>query len=303
MKVRVRKGEGMLRSMTGFGRGESAWADRKITAEIKCVNNRYRDIGVRLPKALQPLEDDIRGQVASRMRRGRIEVVIQMERGNGQAETALELNLPLARAYHRILRSLAEELGLDRGVRAEELCQMKDVISYKPEEVDAREVGTALKGAVAQALEMCDAMRLREGQAMEEDLSLRLRLIEEHLDWIEERAPLVVEEYRKRLRDRTQQVLNGREIDEGRLAQEVVLFADRCDITEEVVRARSHVGQFRGSMRLEEAIGRKLDFLVQEIHREVNTLGNKAQEASLSARAVEMKAELEKIREQVQNVE
>lgn len=297
------KGEGMLRSMTGFGRGESARGDRKVTVEIKCVNNRYRDIVVRLPKALQVLEDEIRGQVGSRMRRGRIEMVIQMERGNGQIEVALDLNLPLARSYHRIIRRLSDELGLDRGIRAEELCQMKDVLSYKPEEVDAQEVRADLKAALTEALDTCDAMRLREGRAMEEDLSRRLRFIEEHLDWIGERAPRVVEEYRKKLKDRAHQVLNGMEIDENRLAQEVVLFADRCDITEEVVRARSHIGQFRSSMRLDEAVGRKLDFLIQEIHREVNTLSNKALEAPISARAVEMKAELEKIREQVQNVE
>jgi len=293
----------MLRSMTGFGRGESARADRKITVEIKCVNNRYRDIVIRLPKALQVLEDEIRTQVAVRMRRGRIEVAVQMERGNGQPDAALELNLPLARAYHRAIRRLSDELGLDRGIRAEELCQMRDVLSYKPEEVDVQEVRAALGAAVTGALEACDAMRLREGRAMEEDLTGRLRLIGGHLDWIGEWAPRVVEEYRKKLRDRAQQVLDGREIDEGRLAQEVVLFADRCDITEEVVRARSHVAQFRSSMRLDEAVGRKLDFLLQEIHREVNTLSNKALDASISARAVEMKAELEKVREQVQNVE
>jgi uncharacterized protein (TIGR00255 family) len=297
------KGEGMLRSMTGFGRGESARGDRKTTVEIKCVNNRHRDIVIRLPKALQPLEDEIRGRVASRMRRGRIEIVIQMERGNGQLEVALDLNLPLARAYYRILRRLSDELGLDSGIRAEELCQMKDVLSYKPEEVDAQEMGAVLGEAVAEALDTCDAMRLREGRAIEEDLSGRLRVIEEHLEWIGERAPRVVEEHRKKLGDRARLVLNGREIDESRLAQEVVLFADRCDITEELVRARSHVGQFRSSMRLDDAVGRKLDFLVQEIHREVNTLSNKALDAAISARAVEMKAELEKVREQVQNVE
>ncbi|MEW6666510.1 MAG: YicC/YloC family endoribonuclease [Thermodesulfobacteriota bacterium] len=293
----------MLRSMTGFGRGESARADRKVTVEIKCVNNRYRDIVVRLPKALQPLEEEIRGQAASRLRRGRIEIVIQIERGNGQIDGTLDLNLPLARAYHRIIRRLSDELGLERGISAEELCQMKDVLSYKPEEVDVQEMRAALGAALAEALDTCDAMRLREGRAIEEDLSGRLRLIEEHLDWTGERAPRVVEEYRKKLRERAHQVLNGRDIDESRLAQEVVLFAERCDITEEVVRARSHLGQFRSSMRPDEAVGRKLDFLVQEIHREVNTLSNKALDASISARAVEMKAELEKVREQVQNVE
>jgi uncharacterized protein (TIGR00255 family) len=297
------KGEGMLRSMTGFGRGESALAERRITAEIKCVNNRYRDIVVRLPKSLQVLEDEVRTLVASRMRRGRIEVSIQMERDNGQPDAALELNLPLAREYHRMIRRLSEEFGLDRGIRAEELCQMKDVLSYRTEEVDARQMRSVLEAAVAEALDACDVMRLREGRAVEEDLSARLRIIEEHLDWIEARAPRVVEEYRKKLKDRIRQVLNGREIDESRLAQEVVLLADRCDITEEVVRARSHVQQFRSSMRLQEAVGRKLDFLLQEIHREVNTLSNKALDASISTRAVEMKAELEKVREQVQNVE
>jgi len=289
--------------MTGYGRGESSLGEKKFVAEIKSVNNRYRDIILKLPKAFQVIEDELRSQIASRMRRGRIEVVVQFEKSNGPSEYALELNLPVAKSYFRIMRELCEEFGLDQSIRADDLCQMRDVILFKSEDVNIDEVRMALREVVRLALDSCDGMRLHEGQAISEDLSGRLDRIEGYLGEIAERAPLVVEEYRKRLKERVYQILQGMEADETRLAQEIALFADRSDITEEIVRAKSHLGQFRKYLTLDDAVGRRLDFLTQELHREVNTLSSKASSALISVKAVEIKAELEKLREQVQNVE
>jgi uncharacterized protein (TIGR00255 family) len=293
----------MLRSMTGYGRGESKAGENTIIAEVKSVNNRFRDIVVRLPRALQPLEDDIRSRVGSRIRRGRIEVSIQMEKKEGQAEYALDLNLPLAKSYYRILTTVCDEFKLEKAIRPEEICQMKDVVCYRPEELNPEEIRQSLASAVESALEACDSMRVQEGRALEAELEGRLTRIEAHLDEIERSASQVLDVWKRKTRERIQQLLQGVEVDEGRLAQEIVFFADRSDITEEVVRIRSHLVQFRRAISGDESVGRKLDFLVQELHREINTIGSKASDAGISSEAVEVKVELEKMREQVQNVE
>jgi uncharacterized protein (TIGR00255 family) len=289
--------------MTAYGRGEHTWEETRFTVEIKSVNNRYRDIIVRSPKTLQGLEDDIRSQVASRTKRGRIEVFIQMEKGGEEVEYDLELNMPLVKSYFRIFKQLGETFGLDENISLESVCQMRDVIMVKPEEVDIERVRPALKVVMAQALESYDAMRHQEGKAIEEDFHKRLQLIEACLSDIEAIAPSARNGYEKRLRDKMKRMSADIEIDENRLIQEVAIFSERCDMTEEVVRAASHLKQFRSYMNLEDAIGRRLDFLLQEINREVNTLSSKAQDSSISAKAVEIKAELEKLREQAQNVE
>lgn len=293
----------MLRSMTGYGRGESKAGDTGITAEVKSVNNRYRDIVVRLPRSIQPLEDEIRSRVGTRMRRGRIEVTVQLDKREGQTEYALDLNLPLAKSYYSILSKVCDEFKLEKTIRPEEICQMKDVVCYRPEEIDLEKTRDGLSSALEAALEACDAMRLQEGQALQGDLDGRLSRIEEFLDEIEKGASQVLDLWRKKTRDRLQQLLQGMEVDEGRLAQEVVFFADRSDITEEIVRIRSHLVQFRKTIAGDDSVGRKLDFLVQEFHREINTIGSKASDAAISAKVVEVKVELEKMREQVQNVE
>ncbi len=188
-------------------------------------------------------------------------------------------------------------------VRADDLCQMKDVLVIKPEELDLASAKEALRTAVGHALESCDSMRMQEGKALKEDFLKRLALIEEHLKEVEKRAGSVVEDYKRRLRQRVDHVAQGMPIDENRLIQEVAIFADRCDITEELVRARSHLEQFRSYLSPEDAVGRRLDFLLQEINREITTMSSKATDSAISARGVEIKAELEKVREQVQNVE
>jgi uncharacterized protein (TIGR00255 family) len=293
----------LIKSMTAFGRDEYVLGDRVYTAEIRTLNNRYRDFNLRLPKVLQAIEDEIRNQIGARVRRGRIEVTIQIEKNGKAEEYHLDLNGPLIKTYLGILKQLGDEFGLDPTIRAEELCRMKDVIIIKPEEVEIDEIRPGVHELLTRALDGLDLMRSEEGRAIEKDFVTRLSLIEVHLAEIEDRTPIVVEEYRRRLRDKIKALAEGIEVDENRVLQEVAILADRCDITEELVRFRSHLNQFRQYMSLDDAVGRRLDFLLQEMNREVNTINAKASDAAVSARAVEIKAELEKIREQVQNVE
>ena len=293
----------MLKSMTSYGNSEYNQDSARFTAEIKSVNNRYRDIILRSPKSLQALEDEIRSVVASRIRRGRIDVTIRMAKDDSEAEYDLELNRHLVESYFRIFEHLREDYGLEDRVSPHELCQMRDVLQVKPLDVDLEALRPGLQEVLTLALDSYDSMRLREGKAIEEDFLQRLQAIEMHMDYIHEKAPLVVEEYRKKLHDRIRDLHQDVEVDETRMTQEVAIFADKCDITEEIVRTRSHLNQFRLYMQRDEAIGRRLEFLLQEINREVNTMSSKASDASISGRAVEMKAELEKLREQVQNVE
>jgi uncharacterized protein (TIGR00255 family) len=289
--------------MTAYGRSDYVLGDRLFTAEIRTLNNRYRDFSLRLPKMLQPIEDEIKSQIGSRVRRGRIEVTVQIEKNGKAEEYDLDLNGPLIQTYLRILKQLGDEFGLDPTIRAEELCRMKDVIIIKPEEIEIDEIRSGVQELLTQALGGLDLMRSEEGRAIEEDFVSRLSLIETHLAEIEDRTPIVVAEYRRKLRERIKDLAEEIEVDDNRIAQEVAIFAARCDITEELVRTRSHLNQFRHYMALDDAVGRRLDFLLQEMNREVNTINSKASDAAVSAEAVEIKAELEKIREQVQNVE
>lgn len=292
----------MIRSMTGYGRGESERAGKVFIAEIRSVNNRFREVIVRIPRTLQVLEQEIRSQVASRMRRGRIDVSIQIER-EGEELIRLELNSPLVTSYLRIMKQLSDEFGLDDRVNPLDLCQLKDVILFKPEDSDPRDLKTGIQQVMVAALDSCDAMRIQEGRSIEEDFKKRILLVRRYLDEIEARTGLVVEDYRRKLHEKIQLLGNGITLDEGRLVQEVAIHAEKCDITEEISRGRSHLDQFENFLSSEESIGRKLDFLLQEIHREINTMSAKASDASISIKAVEVKAELEKLREQVQNVE
>ncbi len=299
----MREENKLLKSMTGFGRGEAVVNGRRFIAEIKTVNNRHRDLVVRLPRTLQAIEDEVRSQISAVIQRGRVEVTLQMEKEGVEMEVDLELNRPLVRSYLRIFKQLSEEFGLEGKVRADDLCQMKDVLLVKPEELDLAVARDAFREAVSHALDACDSMRIQEGRALKEDFLKRLALIEGHLKEVGNRAGFVVEDYKRRLRQRVEQVSQGIPMDENRLVQEVAIFADRCDITEELVRAKSHLEQFRSYLCPEDAVGRRLDFLLQEINREITTMSAKASDSMISARAVEIKAELEKVREQVQNVE
>ena len=293
----------MIKSMTAFGSAAFQQGDRRYVAEIRSVNHRYRDIVLRLPRNHQPLEEALRNIISSRTSRGRIEASFRIEMSCEALPYALELNLPLAESYLRVFKQLADHSGLDQEMRLESLLQMKDVMLIKPETDDMEEAREGFHAALNRALDALEEMRIKEGDAILKDFNKRIDRLEAYVDAVHMRAPELPEAYRKRLTEKVGKLLNGVEVDPARLAQEVTFLADRSDITEEIVRARSHLKQFRDYLLSDDAVGRRLDFLIQEINREVNTLCVKSSDAAISQIAVEMKAELEKLREQVQNVE
>ena len=294
----------MIKSMTAFGRGEYQQGETRYVAEIRSLNNRHRDIIVRVPRDSQPLEEELRAVVSSRIGRGRVEVSFQIEKGpEASSVNSLELNLPLVESYLRVFRELAARFDLDQDVGVETLIQLKDVILVKPETHDLDKLREGFRASLTAALDSLDEMRTREGAALEKDFLKRLGRLDGHVDRVHERAPQLAETYRERLVRRVGAMLRDVEVDQARLAQEVAFLAERSDITEEIVRIRSHLKQFRQYLNPGNTVGRKLDFLIQEMNREVNTLGVKGSDTTISMTVVEMKAELEKLREQVQNVE
>ncbi len=289
--------------MTAFGRAEHGSGDVRVTVETRSVNHRYRDLSLRLPKTLQSLEESVKAMVVGRVGRGRVELSIELDAGPAGADYDVSLNVPLARAYARVLRRLREEVGADPEVRAETFLQVRDMVVVRPVEADSDSLRPVVMEAVSAALDELERMRLQEGRALESDFRARIASVRGNLDRIEDRAPQVVDEYRRRLSERVEALAQGLEVDESRLAQEVAIFAGRCDVTEEVVRSRGHLGQFEEFLSAGEPVGRRLDFLIQELNREVNTISSKASDAEISSVVVETKGDLEKLREQVQNVE
>lgn len=293
----------MIKSMTAYGRAEYQQGDTSFVAEIRSLNNRYRDIMLRIPKSFQALEKELKSIISSKIKRGRLEVSIQIENGGEDIHYNLELNVPLVKSYLKIFNQLGQEFGLDQEVKLDSFCQMRDVILLKPEEVEVDKLWPGFQEVLRLAIDSLEVMRINEGQAIAADFQERLDLLEHYVGEVAKRAPDLVEQYRKRLKDNLDRMLEDVTVDESRLAQEVAFLAERSDITEEVVRLRSHLAQFREYLDLEDVLGRRLEFLIQEMNREVNTLSTKSSDFLISKVAVEMKAELEKLREQVQNVE
>lgn len=292
----------MLKSMTAYGRAESLKGTMEFIAEIRSGNNRYREIILRLPQSLQLFEDRIRSLVSSRLNRGRIEISIQVK-DNGDKGLNLELNRPLVRAYGNIFDELNKELGCQQPIDLSFFSQLKDIIIAKQDAVDAEKIWPELKDVIDKAMASLDAMRINEGKTLEKDFMERLKRIGRHIDEIRDKSKVVTETYRNKLIQRIHKLTEDIEIDEHRLMLEVAFMAERSDITEELIRIESHIEQFRNYMDQDDVVGRRLDFLLQEINREVNTIGSKAADSSISQLAVEIKGELEKLREQIQNVE
>jgi uncharacterized protein (TIGR00255 family) len=291
----------MIKSMTGYGRGEWQGEGRKIEVEIKSVNHRYCDILLRLPRRFSSLETQVRNLIRQRISRGRIEVFTQVD--DSLAEQRLELDLNLAQDYHLALKTLQENLGIPGEVRLETLVAFKEIFSRKETETDLEKEWTAVRAALEAALGALEAMRLDEGLKLKEDFGGRLETIAKMLQEIEGKAPLALRACYDRLAQRARELNEGVGIDQARLAQEVAFLAERSDITEELVRIRSHLHQFREMLNSSEPAGRKLEFLLQEINREANTIASKANDAGIAQLSVGIKSELEKMREQVQNVE
>ncbi len=292
----------MIHSMTGYGKGEAQVDHLTLSVEIKTVNHRYNDITVKLPRTLLALENEVRRQVGQVLRRGKIDVYVNL----GQADESVvvpTVNQPLAQAYNQLFTHLRNELGLSGGVTLEMIVAQKDVVQLREAESSSEGVRDILQLALGRALEQVSAMRRTEGEATTRDLDERLIQLGALLAEIERRAPAIPREWQGKLLERLNRLQPNLEYDPQRVAQELALFADRCDISEELSRFRSHLDQFRSLFNDAEPVGRRMDFLVQELNREVNTMGSKSNDADLTRVVVALKAELEKIREQVQNVE
>lgn len=293
----------MIRSMTGYGRAEGVLGIRKAILEIKSLNHRYLDVVLRLPPVLNAWEGEIRKRVSEQFSRGRVEVTVRME-GNSDAVMPWKLNLPILQQYYGLTKQMKEQFGLAGDLTIDLFVGLKDV--FIPAEVEGNDDATQpriMEGILQQAMVDLTAMRHLEGDHLRQDLSTRIAGIRAVLQGISERAPKVVEEYQKRLSERVAMLTEGMDIDSTRLAQEVAIMADKTDITEEIVRLDSHLSQFIGLFDVSEAVGRKMDFLIQEMNREVNTLGSKTADSLISMHVVEIKSELSKLREQIQNVE
>jgi uncharacterized protein (TIGR00255 family) len=292
----------MLKSMTGYGKGEASTPNGNYLVEIRSVNHRYGEISVRMPRSFYAFENEVKRQAASVLKRGKIDMSVQWDE-TAAANTAPQLDMAVARSYYDAYSRLAKELNLPQDAAPSFIMSQKGVMKEVAGAVDETELLPMLLVAVQAAVAALDGMRIREGEALADDLQGRRLQIAEWSRQIGERTPQVVLEYRQKLKARLDQLLEGAEMDESRLAQEVALLADRCDITEELVRLASHFNQFDGALRSSEPVGRKLDFLMQEMNREVNTIGSKSNDAGITNLVVQIKAEMEKMREQVQNVE
>ncbi|MDY6838662.1 MAG: YicC/YloC family endoribonuclease [Thermodesulfobacteriota bacterium] len=293
----------MIKSMTAYGRAEKTVEGRSYSVEMRSVNRRYCEISVRMPPQLLPLEDRIKKSVADSVSRGRVDVIVRWK-GGLEPVPEMRVDLPLAEAYYKNLCELKEALHIKEEVGIQTLLGLEGIIATAEREVDLEATWRALSSCINEALKGMDSMRVSEGKAICDDFHKRLQSVEEVLAGIKALAPSVLSEYHDRLKERIGLLTKGMvELDPNRLAQEAAFLVDKSDITEEIVRAESHLRQFRTMMETEGPAGRALDFLLQELNREVNTIGSKGGNAELSHMVVALKSELEKIREQVQNVE
>lgn len=295
----------MATSMTGFGRGEAVGENRRINVEIKTINNRYCDIQIRIPRILAALENRIREEISRQVSRGKIDVFINFE-DNSPDSSRVICDTGLARAYAAALREIAVAADVPDALNAGVIGRFGEVLHVESSQVDPETVWQLLQQALQQALESLNQMRRLEGDRLAADLLQRGECLEVLRGEVAGRAPLVVADFRVRLRNRIDELLGGQSaelFDDQRLAAEVALYADKCSIDEELVRLHSHLRQLAEILRTDEPIGKKLDFLIQEINREINTIGSKANDLELVNRVVAMKSELEKVREQIQNLE
>lgn len=294
----------MIASMTGFGRGSAQAHGLTVTVEMRSVNNRFLDVSVRLPRSLADYEAQVQSIVKDAFERGRISVTVQVEQ-EAEESLPIQVNEPMARAYAALLERLRRTAGLDAPVTLDHLLRYNDVFITAEEDPETlAQAWSAVQEALIDAAGQMRAMRAQEGQALRDDLAARLDAIEQILEQVDARAQNRIDEARTRLRERLQDVLDDDRINPERLELELALVADKLDITEECVRLRSHLALFREALaNSDDAVGRKLNFIVQEIHREVNTISSKANDPAIAHLAVAMKEDVEKIREQVQNVE
>ena len=293
---------GKLLSMTGYGSAKGSVEGQAITVELKSVNNRYLDCSVRLPRNFLFAEETVKQAVSAGVSRGKVDVFVSAQ-ASQDSGTVVSVNEELARGYRDAVTHIAESLGIESGLNALSVARFPDVLTVERRELDKDKAAAALSEITTRAVEEFNAMREREGDRLRRDMLGKLETIEGLVSVVEERSPQTVREYRERLEARLRDILADRSLDEQRVITEAAIFADRTAVDEETVRLRSHIAQFRAMLEEGSPIGRKMDFLVQEFNRESNTIGSKCSDASLAKVVVDLKSEIEKIREQLQNVE
>ena len=298
----ARMGVRMIKSMTGFGRCEVAENNRKFTVEMKAVNHRYLDVNIKLPKALNFFESSIRSELKNFIARGKVDVFVTYE-DLSESTSTVRYNREVAKEYLDYLRQMAEDFGLEDDIRVSTLSKYPEVFAMEEAGSDQEELWKELNKALKGAAEMFVDARIAEGEHLKDDLVEKLNGMLKLVDFIEERSPQLVMEYRQKLEDKVRELLQDTAVDEGRLLTEVTIFADKVCVDEEIVRLRSHIETTKTTLIEGGSIGRKLDFIAQEMNREANTILSKANDLEISNCAIELKTEIEKVREQIQNIE
>ena len=293
----------MIKSMTSFGRAQGEEGKGYLfSIEMKSVNNRYLDLNIRMPKFMISLEEEIRKMINTRLNRGKVDVFINYK-SYDKASAMPKLNLEVAKGYYNCLNELQKEFNIENDITVSKLANFPEVLTLEEKEENLDEVLKEIKPLIETSLDKMLDMRIREGEKLKEDILIKLDAIEEKVKIIENFAEDLPKTYKQKLEERLSELTKGLNVDEERIAVEVAIFADKVAIDEEVIRLKSHIGQMRKTLNLEEPVGRKLDFIVQEMNRETNTIGSKANDGEIAKCVIEMKAEIEKIREQIQNLE
>ena len=292
----------MIKSMTGFGRCEVTEGNRKYTVEMKSVNHRYLDVNIKMPKSLNFFESTIRTLLKEYMERGKVDLYITYEDFSEDRFT-LKYNEELAGEYLTHLKAMAEKFGLDYDIRVSTLSRYPDVFSMEQVEVDEQELWIGLEKAIRGACEQFVASRITEGEHLKADLFAKLDNMLSYVDFIEKRSPIILKDYRERLENKVRELLDDKQIDDSRIATEVTIFADKICVDEETVRLRSHIKSTKDTLEAGGSIGRKLDFIAQEMNREANTILSKANNLEISDIGINLKTDIEKVREQIQNIE
>lgn len=292
----------MIKSMTGFGRCEIADQFHRVTVEIKSVNHRYLDIAIKMPKKLNFFENNIRNLLKNYIQRGKVDVYIVYEDCT-ENQITIKYNEDLAAEYVKYIRKMAETFSLPEELNAVELSKYSEVLTMEAQTVNEEELWKLLEQAVTGAAEQFVEARLREGEQLKKDLIGKLELLKEYVEQIEQRSPEILNEYRQKLTDKVKELLSDTKMDENRIATEVTIFADRICTDEETVRLKSHISSTEDTLSKGGSVGRKLDFIAQEMNREANTILSKANDLTVSNIAINLKTDIEKVREQIQNIE
>ncbi len=292
----------MIKSMTGFGRAEAVSKERKVSVELKSVNHRYLDLNIKMPKRLSYFEGEIRNVMKTYIRRGKVDVFITYE-DYTMGGMALKYNAELAKEYLGYLNQMSEELGIENDIRVSTLSRYPDVFTMEEQAPDEEELWSFLEGPLHEACRKFVETREREGSNLKRDLLEKLNGLEAKVDIVEKRSPEVVKAYREKLETKMHELLDDNQIDDSRIAAEVILFSDKICNDEETVRLRSHIHGMRKILDENEGVGRKMDFMAQEMNREANTILSKSNDLTVSNAAIDLKTEIEKIREQIQNIE